>query len=146
MSLPSVELTLQFLQNLNYLHLATGASRLLCETLKEPNLPERFIDEVELAVSEACTNAIRHGAAHASAMVTVTFRVYKTELVIEVSDQGAGFDFDTVPQPEFDRHPEGGYGIYIIRTMMDQVRYSRGDGINTLTMKKSFRRKGESSL
>ncbi len=147
MSKASVELTLQFLQNLNYLHLATGASRLVCKTIKEPNLPESFVDEVELSVSEACTNAIRHGAeADASAMVMVRFRVDETQLVIEVHDQGAGFDFGEVPEPEFNRHPESGYGLYIIRRMMDEVQYTRGGEMNTLTMRKYLRKKGEFPL
>jgi len=56
--------------------------------------------------------------------------------VIEVSDQGTGFDFEKAPEPEFDQHPESGYGLYIIRRMMDEVEYTKGDKMNTLTMKK----------
>ncbi|MEI6313331.1 MAG: ATP-binding protein [Syntrophus sp. (in: bacteria)] len=139
----SVELTIRFLQNLSYLHLVTGASRLLCETIKELNLSSSLVDEVELAVSEACTNAIRHGAdAAESAMVIVSFHMSETQLVIEVSDQGAGFNFEEVPQPAFDQHPEGGYGLYIIQKMMDEVQYKRGSEMNTLTMKKNLRIKG----
>ena len=135
MSTVSVKLTVQFLQNLNYLHLATGASRLVCEAIKD--LSESFVNEVEPAVSEACTNAIKHGTnAGASARVTVSFRVYDTQLVIEVGDQGAGFDFEGVPEPEFDQHSEGGYGLYIIRSTMDEVQYRRGGEMNILTMKK----------
>jgi len=142
MSTAPVELTLKFLSNPNYLHLATGVSRLVCANIKGPNLPESFADEVELALSEACTNAIRHTAdASASATVIVSFRVYETQLVIEVSDQGTGFDFDKVPEPEFDQHPESGYGLYIIRRMMDEVEYARGGEMNTLTMKKYLREK-----
>jgi len=147
MNTTAVELTLQFLQNLDYLHLVTGTSRLLCDTIKGKNLPKRFADEVELAVSEACTNAIRHAAdADAAAMVVVKFRVTETELVIEVSDPGAGFNFADVPEPEFDRHPESGYGLYIIRKMMDEVQYARGDKMNTLTLKKYLNIEGDLPL
>ena len=143
MSGPSVDLTLQFLRRLDYLHLATGVSRLVCETIKHPSLLGNFGDEVELAVSEACTNAIRHADdADALATVAISFRVYENRLVIEVNDQGAGFDIDEVPLPEFDKHPEGGYGLYIIRTVMDEVHYTRGDRDNTLTMKKYFENLG----
>ena len=135
-----VELTLQFLQNLKYLHLATGASRLVLETIKDPYLPKSLVDEVELAVSEACTNAIRHGADDdASAAVTVRFVLSETQLVIDVSDQGAGFDFEEIPVPEFEKHPEGGYGLYIIRQIMDEVHYTRDNERNIFTMKKNFR-------
>ncbi len=145
MSTAPVELTLKFLSNPNYLHLATGVSRLVCGNIKGPNLPESFVDEVELALSEACTNAIRH-TTDASATVIVSFRVYETQLVIEVSDQGAGFDFEKVPEPEFDQHPESGYGLYIIRRIMDEVEYTRGCEMNILTMKKYLREKKGVSL
>ncbi len=139
-----VELTLRFRQDLSYLHLATGTSRLVCETIDEPHLPRAFTDEVELAVSEACTNAIRHGVdGDPSAVVTVNFRLCETHLDIEVSDHGAGFDFAGIPEPEFDSHPETGYGLFIIRNMMDEVRYERGSSINTLAMKKYIRQEGD---
>jgi serine/threonine-protein kinase RsbW len=57
-------------------------------------------------------------------------------------DHGAGFDLERVPEPDLDEHPEGGYGLYIIRKIMDEVAYS-GDGtVNTLAMKKHFRKEG----
>jgi len=144
MNRPTFALTIKFPQKLSYLRLATGASRLLCETIKEVKLPSSFTDEVELAVSEACTNAIRHGASgDAAAVVTVNFQVHETQMIIEVSDQGAGFNFEEFPEPAFDRHPEGGYGLYIIRSMMDTVSYQRNEQLNTLTMKKNFMIKGD---
>jgi len=132
-----VDLTIQFLRNMEYLHLVTGTSRVFCETIMEPDIPKNFVDDVELAVSEACTNAIRHTVdADASAMVIVHFRMYETELVVEISDQGSGFEFAEVVEPAFDQHPEGGYGLYIIKSVMDEVHYTRGEEMNTLTMKK----------
>jgi serine/threonine-protein kinase RsbW len=144
MSTASVELTLKFMQHLNHLNLATGAARLVCETIKTPDLPRGFADEVELAVSEGCTNAIQHAASNgASARVIVRFEVHETHLVVEISDQGAGFDLEKVREPEFEQHPEGGYGLYIIRKMMDEVQYARDGELNTLTMKKHFFKKGK---
>jgi serine/threonine-protein kinase RsbW len=137
MNTETVELSLHFHGKLDYLHLATGVSRLICKTIKE--LPESFVDEVELAVNEACTNAIKHATdADFLSRIDVRFRVYETHLVIEISDHGAGFDIESVPQPDFDQHPERGYGLYIIRTIMDEVQYTRGDGFNTLRMKKNL--------
>jgi len=141
MSTPWFELTLEFQRKLDYLRLATAVARLVCEAAAREDLPGSFVDEVELAVSEACTNAIKHSAgAGGTARVVLRFRVDEGELVIEVSDRGEGFDIEKVPLPEFDRHPEGGYGLYIIRTIMDEVRYTGANGVNTLTMKKRFKR------
>ncbi|HOV86844.1 MAG TPA: ATP-binding protein [Syntrophobacteraceae bacterium] len=141
MSTPWFELTLEFQRKLDYLRLATAVSRLVSEAAAREDLPGSLVDDVELAVSEACTNAIKHSArAGGTARVVLRFRVYEGELVIEVSDRGEGFDIEKVPLPEFDRHPEGGYGLYIIRTVMDEVRYTAAAGVNTLTMKKRLKR------
>ena len=142
----AVELRLEFLRKLDYLHLTTSVSRLICETIKNVRLPTHFVDEVELAVSEACTNAVKHSSdieAHASSKVGIVFRVFETKLVIEVRDRGKGFRLDEVPLPEFDQHPERGYGVYIIQRMMDEVQYTQNDDYNTLTMTKYIANRGE---
>jgi serine/threonine-protein kinase RsbW len=141
MSMPTVELALQCLQTLDYLRLAAEISRLICKTLPDPNMKKDFVDHVELAVSEACTNAIRHTKdSDAEATVAIRFEVHEDRLVVEVKDQGGGFDLEKVPSPNFERCPEDGYGLFIIRTVMDEVFYTRGDDYNTLTMKKYFRK------
>lgn len=141
MSRPTVELALQFLQRLDYLRLATGISRLICTTLPKSDMENDFADQIELAVCEACTNAIRHTKApDAEAMVAIRFEVLEDRLVVEVKDRGGGFDLAKVPLPDFEKLPEGGYGLFIIRTVMDEVCYTRGDEYNTLTMKKYFKK------
>jgi serine/threonine-protein kinase RsbW len=139
MTRTSVELTLQFLRKLDYLRLTTAISRLVCETVKPADVQEGFVNEVELAVSEACTNAIQHAdCTDGHGTVVISFQVYDNRLIIEVKDQGAGFNMEDIPAPEFDEHPESGYGLYIIRSVMDEVQYIRGQSFNTLTMKKYF--------
>jgi serine/threonine-protein kinase RsbW len=141
MSRPTVELALQFRQRLGYLRLATGISRLICTALPESDLENDFVDHVELAVSEACTNAIRHPQdPDAEATVAIRFEVHEDRLVVEVKDRGAGFDLEKVPLPDFEELSEGGYGLFIIRRVMDEVFYTRGDEYNTLIMKKYFRK------
>jgi serine/threonine-protein kinase RsbW len=142
MSRPTVELALQFRQRLGYLRLATGISRLICTALPESDLEKDFVDHVELAVSEACTNAIRHTKdPDAEATVAIRFEVHEDRLVVEVKDRGGGFDLEKIPPPDFEKLFEGGgYGLYIIRTVMDEVFYTRGDEYNTLIMKKYFRK------
>lgn len=144
MSKPTVEVALQFVQRLDYLRLAAGISRLICSTLPGLLMEEDFVDNVELAVSEACTNAIRHTRdSNAEARVTIRFQVHEDQLIVEVKDRGGGFDLEKVPPPDFEKHPEGGYGLFLIRNVMDEVFYTRGDEYNTLTMKKCLRKKEE---
>lgn len=132
-----IEITMKFIAQWEYLRVAVGTSRLLCEALQSAQAGLEIADDVELAVSEACTNAIKHGCPEGSTgEVTVVFRVAGNEFSIQVKDQGRGFDMEALPLPDFNSHPEGGYGIYIIRSVMDEVDYRQGAQGNTLVMKK----------
>jgi serine/threonine-protein kinase RsbW len=92
---------------------------------------------VELSISEACTNAIKHARTSAALdNLIVNFEVFKNKLCIVVKDQGPGYDINNIPLPDFDHHPEGGYGIFIIKSMVDEVRYYQEDGFNHLKMTK----------
>ncbi len=135
-----IDLTLQFVGKFDYLHLTTAVARLVCSTIQAPVTDPDLADDVELAVSEACTNAIRHAPkSEGEDKVIVRLRAYSDRLVVEVMDHGEGFDLESVPEPRFDEHPENGYGTYVIRTIMDEVRYEQGSAGNTLTMIRYFR-------
>jgi len=133
------DISLRFTSRLDYLHLATALSREVCKTLNNPRVDERFVNEVELAVSEACTNAIKHsGDADLPKNIILSFQVHRDRLVINVMDQGPGFDMDKVTLPKFEDYSESGRGLYIIKSIMTSVRYLRDKGRNTLSMEKYF--------
>jgi serine/threonine-protein kinase RsbW len=97
---------------------------------------------VPVALSEALSNAILRGNREDPAKhVHVSARVDATSLVIDVQDEGAGFDLDectldpTTPD-HVDR--EDGRGLFLMRKLMDRVeRFDAGRG-NTvrLTLKR----------
>ncbi len=78
------------------------------------------VEDIKLAVSEACNNAIEHGRPLGvppdEAKVVVRCFVTNSELVIEVVDQGPGFDPAEVEEK---------MGLRIIRSMMDEVQFLR---------------------
>jgi serine/threonine-protein kinase RsbW len=103
--------------------------------LYKPALQADLVYAVELSLSEACTNAIKHAmTAAALDNLTVNFEVFMHKLCIVVKDQGHGYDMNNIALPDFDEHPEGGYGIFIIKSMMDEVQYFHSDGFNHLKM------------
>ena len=60
-------------------------------------------------------------------------------LTVSVSDQGDGFQPELVPAPDLESLPEGGMGLFIMRSFMDEVRYQRSlDGKNVLIMQKTL--------
>jgi len=130
------EISLRFPARLHYLHLATNLARQVCGLIKDRALDDDFHYDIPLCISEACTNAIKYGGSGEDATVFLRIRIASDRIVIRVSDQGTGFDLNRVPAPDFNLHPEGGYGIYIIRAKMDEVEYTPGVDENVLVMTK----------
>ena len=95
-------------------------------------LAEERIDDVKLAVSEACTNAIEaHGAVSTGDHVTVRLAEADDRLSVTIDDRGAGFDPATLPEHPPVTDPdrlnfERGLGIPLIRTLVDEVDISSG--------------------
>lgn len=86
---------------------------------------DRFTLEFISAFSEIYNNIALHaydGMAHG----TIDFKVHigSDRLIVEMSDMGKTFDIDAVPVP--DELPTGGMGIYIARTMLDELEYQPG--------------------
>lgn len=85
------------------------------------------LDEIQLALREALTNAVRHGCRlNPRKRITVQCRYNPPDgLWLVVRDPGNGFLPEKVPDPT---HPEnlekfGGRGIYLIRRLMDEVEF-----------------------
>ena len=97
-------------------------------------LPASSIDELKVAVSEAVSNVVRHAYRDAcSALpVSIIFQRSSNKLVVEISDQGIGFDPPSegqVPVPDLTK--DGGMGITLIKELMDKVVYWSQPGLGT---------------
>lgn len=95
---------------------------------------------VPVALTEAMSNAILYGNKEdRSKTVRVRAAVRNGDLVLEVADQGAGFDLEACTsdptRPEnLDR--EDGRGLFLMRSLMDRVeRYSDGGNVVRLTVR-----------
>jgi serine phosphatase RsbU (regulator of sigma subunit)/anti-sigma regulatory factor (Ser/Thr protein kinase) len=82
-----------------------------------------FINLVELATSEICTNIIRHAYKHTNGEIQVEITLLSNGIQLDFYDKGIGFDPNTIPVPQPDKPTEGGYGLHIIRQIMDVVSY-----------------------
>jgi serine/threonine-protein kinase RsbW len=86
--------------------------------------------EVEVALYEALANAVEHGCGHdpnKQVEVCVACDESRGMLVI-VRDPGAGFDPKSVPSPVVGENifSDHGRGIFLINSLMDEVRFERG--------------------
>jgi serine/threonine-protein kinase RsbW len=85
-------------------------------------LPDETLGDLKLAVTEACSNSIRHAYGDGrDGSVEVVYELHPDRLVVEVSDDGPGF---AVSEQAFEvGHVlnEGGLGIAIIRELADEL-------------------------
>lgn len=106
------EFYIRFPAQIRYLHLATSFCRELCSKVPHKGKLEGFLKDMELCISEACTNAIKHGAQSSeTGQISVSFSLYPDRVVIRIGDRGVGFDLEEVPVPDLDTHPERGTGF-----------------------------------
>lgn len=104
--------------------------------------PDR-IDEVRMAVVEACINALEHSRA-ADREVFVTFEVLgekePEKLRITVRDSGVGFSPEELAEPTIEEKLKSqrkrGWGLKIIRGLMDEVEIHSGSEGTTIVMSK----------
>ena len=86
------------------------------------NLPDEILADLKLALTEAASNSVRHAysGADSAGVVEISYELRPDRLVIEVTDEGGGFDpADAKGPPE--ELSEGGLGIAIIRAIADEV-------------------------
>ena len=84
--------------------------------------------DLKLALTEACSNSVRHAYGGGDGHVDISFELLEDRLIVEVADDGSGFepselDDDGDGDGEL---TEGGLGIAIIRSIADEVEI--GDG------------------
>ncbi|MGX6445566.1 anti-sigma B factor RsbW [Neobacillus sp. K501] len=102
------------------------------------------IEDIKIAVSEACTNAVQHAYPNGEkGEVIVGFGIYEDKLETMVADSGQSFDFFQMkdalgPYTEsstVEELTEGGLGLYLIRTLMDEVRVVNHSGVKVFMVK-----------
>jgi serine/threonine-protein kinase RsbW len=96
----------------------------LAGLLRELAVEPEVVADVKLALTEACSNSIRHAYANGRAGdVAIRYELDGEMLAIEVADEGGGFDPDRLAAE--DPHEEGGLGIAIIRAVTDDLTIGR---------------------
>jgi serine/threonine-protein kinase RsbW len=93
----------------------TGISRL------HP-LSEEVLADLKLALTEAASNSVRHAYTQdGTGVVEVVYELHPDRLVIEVTDEGMGFEPARGRGGDAEPLSEGGLGIAIIRAIADDV-------------------------
>jgi serine/threonine-protein kinase RsbW len=96
-------------------------------------IEQDVLADLKLALTEACSNSIRHAYPNAGGRVEVRYELGPDDLAVEVFDEGPGFDpgpLDAGLEP--DSLDEGGLGLAIIQAVSDECEFGqRRDGRGT---------------
>jgi serine/threonine-protein kinase RsbW len=98
-----------------------------------------FCGDVLSAVGEAYNNIVLHGyAGRQRGFVQMKIHNCGDCVRVEIRDTGASFDPTQAPKPDLGALPESGIGIFLMRSMVDEVSYVSGCP-NVLTLVKRLR-------
>lgn len=92
-------------------------------------LPPSLIRSLVLVAGEAVSNIIRHAHRNAStAQIQVLFEIVPDHVVLTFLDEGEPFDIDAVPHFNPAELRIGGRGVYLMRTLMDELHCDPREG------------------
>ena len=93
------------------------------------DLSDELLADLKLALTEAVSNSVRHAYRGGDAFVSVAYELSGGALAVEVVDDGEGFDPERPPALEGEELTEGGLGIAIIRTIVDDFQLDSRPGV-----------------
>ncbi|MGV8136404.1 MAG: ATP-binding protein [Mangrovibacterium sp.] len=110
---------------------------------EEWNLPPALVPSLNLALEEALSNVIFYAFESGTEnQIGIEFSLKEKEITIVISDEGKPYDPTRKEDPDInlpvEDRPIGGLGIFLIRQIMDDVKYCREDRKNRLTLIKKW--------
>lgn len=110
-------------------------------------LDKTAADGVVLATNEAISNVIRHAHKQCpDAHLQVQCHLFDDRLEVHILDEGEPFNLDSVPYLDPGEIRIGGRGVFLMRTLMDEISCEpRGEHGNILRMVKRYRHSTPSS-
>jgi serine/threonine-protein kinase RsbW len=142
LAMPKLTLTID--SNLNNVSLVGVSIQGLC--MLTPLSPE-ITHDVQLCVVESINNVIEHSYANQTGyQVVITVYLFNDRIMLDIVDTGKGMDEQLrqvvnapyIKSPSESELPEGGWGLYIIKSKMDEVTYQTINNIHILRLVKLF--------
>jgi sigma-B regulation protein RsbU (phosphoserine phosphatase) len=107
---------------------ARGFVEGFCRALPGRPLGEDAVTSLVLAADEAACNIMKHAyQGRDDQRIDILAEAFRDRVAIRLRYQGAPFDPSTIPPPSFDGSRECGFGVFMIASSVDAVRYYRDD-------------------
>jgi len=109
------------------------------------DIPEATVENIILAVDEACTNIIKHAYnLSPEGEIIIKIEYDEEKFMVTIIDYGKSFEPDRVPLPDLQKyyreHRVGGLGMYLMKSLMDDVEYISVPGeYNQVLLSKNIR-------
>ena len=108
------------------------------ECAREQGFDQKKTGRIELALEEALVNICNYAYPEEPGDVEVNCQEDDSRFIIEIIDSGNPFDMTSLPAPDLPSSIEerkiGGLGIFLIKKMVDEVRYRREGNFNILKL------------
>ena len=114
----------------------------------EAGFSKDAIDNIILAVDEACTNIIKHAYKYfPDGKIILNLKTNKKTFTIEIIDYGKSFEPGLVTNPDllkyFNEKRVGGLGMYLMKALMDDIKYTSVPGkFNRVSLTKNINSNG----
>ncbi|HJR46364.1 MAG TPA: ATP-binding protein [Actinomycetota bacterium] len=105
--------------------------RISREALLGLGVRDDCVADIEVALSEACTNVLKHVAGTDEAY-EVKVEVNESLCEIRVIDTGTGFDHDSAGRAHAEHTAEGGRGVFLMRAMVDNIEFTSAPESGTM--------------
>ncbi|MBD3414410.1 MAG: hypothetical protein GF421_08275 [Candidatus Aminicenantes bacterium] len=114
----------------------------LKDSLRKKTVSEKDYYIMELSLVEVCINIIKYAYPGKKGDIYLRSWIQKNSIYFEIKDQGIPFDPRSIKRPDIseiiEKEKKGGLGVFLIKSLMDSVKYRREDNQNILVMCKSF--------
>ncbi|MBQ7530969.1 MAG: ATP-binding protein [Paludibacteraceae bacterium] len=115
----------------------------LAEWIDTLGLPQELNMPINLALEETVTNVMLYAYPGKSGQVLVEADTSPGQVIFTISDSGIAFDPTQQKEPDItqgvEERPIGGLGIFLVRQIMDEIRYERKEDKNVLTLVKKLK-------
>jgi anti-sigma regulatory factor (Ser/Thr protein kinase) len=109
---------------------------------KNINLAQDVINQIQIALIESCINAIEHSGSY-DRKIVIRFSVSRERLEIVIESPGRFFDPSAVKEPMIEEKLQSGnkrgWGLSLMRKIMDEVRVERADNLTRVILVKNIR-------